>query len=267
MKAQLKRFLKSRLGAWTVAFLVAIPVIHGKKISERGSYARMQQSTVLIRASDGQGTGVVVERVNEQGHTRVFVWTANHVVEKDTEVEIHKAIRAEGHKVGEVVFKAEVIGRDLARDVAVLWVDAPAGYFRAAEFASNRPLQVGAPLTHVGNAHGDAFEDSVSTGILSQVGLHPTDWPWVLTDQGAFAATFGCSGGPVFSQDSHKIVGLLVGGAVGSGYINFVPVRVIEDFANVNALHWALRGNWCPGDDLLRGLVNREVQVKTFSVK
>jgi S1-C subfamily serine protease len=232
----------------------------------------MQEQTVLIRASDGQGSGVVVERHNSKG-TRVFVWTANHVVEKDSEVEIHKAIRTEGHRVGEAIFKAKVIGRDVARDVAVLWVDAPAGYFRAAEFASDEPLKVGTPLTHVGNAHGNAFEDSVSTGILSQIGLHPDGWPWVLTDQGAFAATFGCSGGPVFRQSDREVVGLLVGGVVGSGYINFVPVRIISEFANGNGYSWAVRGSTCPNDPFLNALAFRDSLLtakpdpaKTFSV-
>lgn len=260
----MKKFLKSRLGAWTVALLVTLPVIQGKKLADRVDYARMQKSVVLVQASDGQGSAVIVERTNRQGVTRVFAWTANHVVENDASVTIVKNIRADGKRVGQTEFTAQVIGRDAGRDVALLWVNAPANFFHAAEFAPSAPLAVGTPLTHVGNVQGIAFEDSVSNGILSQVGLKPKDYPWELTDQAALAAYFGSSGGPIFRTHDGDVAGLTCGGIVGSGFMNFVPVRVIEDFANSNALHWAVRGDWCPGDDLLRGLANLQTQ---FSVK
>jgi S1-C subfamily serine protease len=266
VNTRLKKFLKSRLGAWTVALLVTASMVGSRTISTKVDYCRMQQSVVLIQASDGQGSGVVMERVNEQGRTRVFIWTANHVVENDNKVKIVKNIRTEGHRAGQAEFTAVVIGRDKARDVALLWLDAPAKYFRAAEFAPSAPIAVGTPLTHVGNVQGIAFEDSVSNGILSQVGLKPEGWPWEMTDQAALAAYFGSSGGPIFRTHNGDVVGLTCGGVVGSGFMNFVPVRVIEDFANGAVLHWAVRGDWCPGDGLLNGLANREVQVKTFSV-
>jgi S1-C subfamily serine protease len=266
VKELLKRFFKSRLGAWTVAAVAAVTLIQGKKISDRVDYARMQASVVLIQASDGQGSGVVVERTNEHGQARVFIWTANHVVENDNSVTIKKAIRSETRRVGEAVFTAKVIGREAKRDLALLWLDAPAGYFRAAEFAPLAPIEVGTPLTHVGNVLGSSFEDSVSNGILSRNGIRPEGWPWELTDQAALAAFYGSSGGPLFRTGDGDVAGLVVGGVVGSGFMNFVPVRIIENFANENVLHWAVRGDWCPGDGLLQGLATREIQIKSFSV-
>jgi S1-C subfamily serine protease len=259
-----KKFLKSRLGAWIVAALVTLPLVQFKRMHDSNAYCRMQETTVLIQTPSGQGSGVVVERVNEQGRTRVFVWTVNHVVNDVTETKVVKNIRTEGHRAGQAEFTAKVIGRDPKRDLALLWLDAPAGYFRATEFAPSEPIKIGTPLVLVGNVAGKDFEDSVSLGIMSGVGYTPGEW--TLTDQAALAGFLGCSGGPIFQQGSSDVVGLTVATIRGSGFMQFVPVRVIEDFANGAVLHWAVRGNWCPGDDLLRGLNAREVQAKTFSV-
>jgi hypothetical protein len=117
---------------------------------------------------------------------------------------------------------------------------------------------------------GVAFEDSVSIGVLSQIGIKPEDWPWELTDQAALSAYFGSSGGPIFRTDDQAVVGLVVGGIVGSGFMNFVPVRIIEAFATANALHWAVRGDSCPNDIILNLLASKEGGSKkvleTFSV-
>lgn len=234
---------------------------------QANQYETMQKSVVLVKASDGQGSGVVVQRTNDKGKTRVFVWTANHVVESDTEVKIVKNIRFEGHRAGEASFTAKVIGRDAKKDIALLWVDAPANYFRAAEFAEEKPIRVGTSLTHVGNVLGEAFEDSVSAGLMSQIGMNSGgSFPWELTDQYAGEAYFGSSGGPVFRTNDKEVVGIVVGGIVQSGFMQFVPVRVISDFAGRNGYYWAVRGNWCPSDDFLRLFNSREVQIKTFSV-
>lgn len=253
--------MKKHFGKVLVSVLLAFGLaahIVGIKLGEVERYEHMQESVVLIQASGGQGSGVVVERENDKGKTRAFVWTANHVVENDVEVKIVKGIRTEGHRAGQAEFIARVIGRDKDRDVALLWLDAPAGYFRAAEFAEDAPIRVGTPLTHVGNVRGIAFEDSVSIGVMSQIGLKPEGWLWELTDQAALAAYFGSSGGPIFRTSDKAVVGLTVGGVVGSGFMNFVPVRVIEAFANENTLYWGVRGDWCPSDDLLRSLNVRD---------
>jgi S1-C subfamily serine protease len=230
-------------------------------------YEVMQKSVVLVKASVGQGSGVVIERTNDEGKTRVFVWTANHVVENDAEVTIVKNIRFEGHRAGEASFKAKVIGRDAKKDIALLWVDAPGSYFRAAEFAETDPIRVGTPLTHVGNVLGEFFEDSVSVGLMSQIGMNPGgNFPWELTDQYAGEAYFGSSGGPIFRTSDKDVVGIVVGGVVQSGFMQFVPVRVVEIFGEQNGLYWAIRGDWCPRDDFLRALNLKDVQIKTFSV-
>jgi len=244
--------MMKRIFAWIVAGLLVAGSVQYQRLSERDSYARMQESTALVVASDGQGSGVVIER-----GSRVFIWTANHVVDKSSEVVVKRFIRTEGRKVGEISFRARLIARDAERDIALLWVDCPAGFFRAAKFGGGI-LPVGVRLTHVGNVLGAEFDGSVSSGILSQVGVRPDDpaWPWRHpTDQGTFSAFYGGSGGPVFYKD--KVVGILVGGLVGRGYINYVPVREILVFARKNGLSWSVYGSRCPSDDALNELVSR----------
>lgn len=263
----MKRFLLARILAAVLLVMGATSYIVGMKINRAKCYEVMQKSVVLVKASDGQGSGVVIERTNGAGKTRVFIWTANHVVENDAEVTIIKNIRFEGHRAGESSFKAKVIGRDVKRDIALLWVDAPGNYFRAAEFAEADPIRVGTPLTHVGNVLGIAFEDSVSIGLMSQIGMNPGgDFPWELTDQYAGEAYFGSSGGPVFRTSDKEVVGIVVGGIVQSGFMQFVPVRIVEVFAKQNGLYWAVRGDWCPSDERLQAFNLKNIPVKTFSV-
>ena len=242
-----------KIFAYLVAAGLLVGVLRHDRVSERNSYGHMQEQTVLIQASSGTGSGVVIARGN-----RVFVWTANHVVDADSAVVVKQFIRTEGRKVGEVSFRAKLIGRDVERDLALFWLDAPVGYFRAAVFSDDNFLTVGTALAHVGHVMGSEFDGSVSTGVLSQIGVSPEGltWPWKHpTDQGTFSAFYGGSGGPVFHNK--KVVGILVGGLVGRGYINYVPVREISVFARKSGLSWAIYGSRCPSDEVLNELVKR----------
>lgn len=235
--------------------------VQHERVSERNSYARMQEQTVLIVVKDGQGSGIIVERGD-----RVFLWTANHVVGNSPQVMVKQFIRTKGRKVGEVSFIARIMARDVERDLALLWVDCPPGFFRAAKFAEDGVPLVGTKVVHVGNVLGAEFDGSVSTGIISQVGVLPVDpsWPWKRpTDQGTFSAFYGGSGGPVFYHSNSKVAGILVGGLVGRGYINYVPVREILVFARKNGVSWAVYGRSCPKDEALESLVLR---VNAFNV-
>lgn len=225
-------------------------------------YERLQEQTVMV---NGNGTGTVIERGNN-----VFVWTAAHVVDNVTEIQVSKHIRVAGKKAGAVSFKARLLARDAQRDLALFWVDVPKGYFRAAKI-SEQELLIGAPLTHVGNVGVENFDESVSIGILSQKNVQPTvadhpSWPWKLpTDQGTFSAYYGSSGGPVYNEDG-EFVGVLVGGLVGKGYINFVPVREMKVFARKAGVLWAIHNGRSPRDELLEQLADRNVNLITYSV-
>ena len=223
-----------------------------------------QKATVSVKAKTGEGSGVVIRRENRFGQPRLFVWTAAHVVDgaDDYAVVSRQIIRNEGHKVGTLDFKAKLILRsDASVDLALLWLDAPLGYFSGAEFDTGE-LRIGQPLYHVGNFFGETFDDSFSTGVLSQFGAHPgKDWPWgdAFLDQMTTLIVPGSSGGPVFNAENDKLVGIAVGWAGLPGISFFVPLRTIIPFSHQTGFDWAVYGSWCPTDAELRGLALRYV--------
>jgi S1-C subfamily serine protease len=110
-----------------VAFLVGshLPILEKK----HRDYGKEQLATVILRDAEGTGSGAVVRRTNSQGNTRLFIWTAAHVVSASDEVVVETKVRNEYRKVGTVSFKARVIMRAPAEDIALLWLDAPEGFF------------------------------------------------------------------------------------------------------------------------------------------
>lgn len=218
-------------------------------------YELAQAKTVLIKSDIGQGSGVVVKRSSDDGD-RVFVWTANHVVAKANTVLVIRHLRQDGKDAGELVFTARVIARFPDRDCALLWVACPPSSFEEAQWGDTRPLTVGTPIFHVGNFYGEDFEGSVSTGIVSQIGIHPAlvGWPWKVADQCSALAVPGSSGGPVFLDSTEEVVGLIVGGP-SDQISSFVPVREIERAASEGKVLWAVRGKLCPSDSVLESLV------------
>jgi S1-C subfamily serine protease len=217
-------------------------------------YEAAQHKTVLIATSYGQGSGVVVIRKNDLGQKRVFVWTACHVVEGVSTAKVIINIRNETRRVGQTIFNGRVIGFSKEIDCALLWVDAPADYFVGAEFDSSVPLRVGDTLYHCGNFLGVSFDGSISMGVVSQLGIFPPDmkgWPWPVADQMTVSIVPGSSGGPVFNRKNDKVVGLAVGSFPGTDLYIYVPVRALQQVGRVNGTRFAIRGNWCPSDEVL----------------
>jgi S1-C subfamily serine protease len=211
-------------------------------------YQVAQHSTILIESGHGYGSGFVVQRGE-----RLFVWTAAHVVARDNVVKVRQVIRFENHKVGETVFKARVIARDTTADLALLWLDAPPSYFSPVRFhKQNDNLPVGSHVFHVGNFYGPPFDGSVSTGVISQIGVLPSeilDWPWPVVDQTTMTVIPGSSGGPVF-DDSGKIIGVVVG-HVSPGVEFFVPLREMVVFVHRQRADFALNFGDAPRDAVL----------------
>jgi S1-C subfamily serine protease len=228
------------LATGTVAFFRGCVPAVGHTLNQ---YEHAQRKTVLVVAPDGsQGTGVVVKRSG-----KVFVWTACHVVYGNEKVSVKSVIRNGFHKVGESVFVGKVVAYDAGVDVALLWVDAPPEYFEGAEFDSLIPPPVGSAVYHVGNFLGAAFDGSVSTGVVSQIGVNPgAGWPWAVTDQTSASIVPGSSGGPLFNSLNNKIVGIVVGHVPPRPIYVYVPVRVIEVWAEKAGVLWAIRGHSAP---------------------
>jgi S1-C subfamily serine protease len=241
-------------------FLLAIGILaqFAHRTPKTQTYTRSQKSTVLLVAKDGgQGSGVVIRRENALG-SRLFVWTAAHVVSGSPEMEVKQFIRIGTRKAGSVSLGANVIAQSPGGDMALLWLDADADYFPGSHL-STEPAPVGTPVYHVGNFLGADFDDSISTGVISQIGVMPSmfGWPWPVSDQMVGAACPGSSGGPVFRADNNEVLGLVVGapGRGSLGFVCYVPVRAMNAWAEEAGMQWAIRGTRCPDDKTLRELV------------
>lgn len=216
-------------------------------------YERAQSATGLIVApSGGSGSGVVVRRQD-----KLFIWTAAHVVDDCDTVTFRSYVRHSGSRVGHVEFSARVIARNNPLDVALLWLSAPPEYFQSAKFADELPLRVGQSVYHVGNFHGSEFDDSVSIGVISQIGVRPSmpNWPWSeQLDQTTAFVVYGSSGGGIFRHSDNALVGIIVGGpAPGVSDINlFVPVRNIVRWSHSEGLTWAVYGDYAPNEVILK---------------
>jgi S1-C subfamily serine protease len=175
------------------------------------------------------------------------VWTANHVVADDAVVKVVSVIRHNYHRVGETTFSGTVIARSEKLDVALLHVDCPPEYFLSAEFDSVIPPSVGSAVYHAGNFFGADFDNSVSTGVISQHGAAPKEgWRWLVVDQTTSAFVPGSSGGPVFNARNDKVIGIVVAIIPGTSMNFYVPVRALEVWADSAGLTWAVRGDKSP---------------------
>lgn len=243
---------KSHRFVWT-AILVVAGLLFTYLPNQRFNFTTAQLATVMIETEDGYGSGVVVKRVNSSGEVRLFVWTVNHVMGRFHEAEVKLHVRAHGSKVGTSTFHAREIYYDKDDDLALLWLDAPPTFFPSVEFGDLSPLAVGDRVYAVGNAYGSVYDGTVTDGIISQVGIsfmpdHGLEWR--VADQITAGISPGMSGGPVFSAQSGRIVGLAVG-TNGNGINVFIPVRAIEEFVFRHAIDWALYDGECPSDDKL----------------
>lgn len=249
-----------------LAFLVGA---HFPKFDGPSAYEKAQQATVIVQAKNASGSGAVIRRTSPEGNTRLFVWTAAHVVDDADEFSIETRVRNEARKVGNVSFKAKVIMRDVKSDLALLWLDAPDGFFGYVEFDTVAQRSFGHPVFHVGNFLGSSqFDDSVSWGYISQIGVRPdSGWDWTAIDQADMVILPGSSGGPLFSKHSKKVLGIVVAWPRLPGVNFYVPLRQISLSARNARVAWALYGHECPDDLTLDKLVkSSKLPVKNESV-
>jgi hypothetical protein len=243
--------------------LCVSPLTYSKEVNRREVADHLQDISVTIKAEGGyqksEGSGVLVVREIE-GQKVTFVWTAAHVIdilrsvreivdEKGStrklvefkDPKIVKELVEEGRRVGEIKMDAQVIkysDADHGHDLALLMVRAKDYGKEGAEFYldSKEPIiPIGTPLFHVGSLLGQMGANSMTSGIISQVGrIHGK----VAFDQTTVTAFPGSSGGGVYLQDG-RYVGMLVRGA-GENFNLMVPVRRMKLWAEENSVLWAL---------------------------
>ena len=235
----------------------------------------MQNISVTVRTQFGSGSGVLITRKlklnkdSDECTTVNFCWTAAHVcdnlrstrkiVDSDgnqkTVVEFKDAyivqeIIQDGRSVGEYKMAARIIKYSHAEDGEDLcllmlrkrnFTDVNAKFYLDEE-----PLYPGTKLFHVGSLLGAVGSNSVTFGVLSQVGrvLPIGSKGGVVFNQTSVTAMPGSSGGGVYlTQDSkeHKgqCIGLIVRG-IGESFNFIVPVSRMQRWCSDNNLMWAL---------------------------
>jgi serine protease DegS/serine protease DegQ len=167
------------------------------------------------RRSAGLGSGVIVSADG-------FILTNNHVIEAADEIEV--ALN-DGRK-----FKARLAGRDPETDLAVLKIDADAG-FPAITFSKQDSLQVGDVVLAIGNPFG--VGQTVTMGIVSALGRSHlginTFENYIQTDA---AINPGNSGGALVDS-AGNLVGINTaiysrsGGSLGIGFA--IPVSLARN--------------------------------------
>ena len=231
----------------------------------------LQDISVTIKTERGSGSGVIFSREikSDNGKKNVnFVWTAAHVLEgirsvrsildiegktlKKSEfkdVQVVKKLIEDGTTVGELSMDAVVVKYSDAtdgEDLALLmikkfnFVDVSAKFYKDNKDSG---LPLGTQLYHVGSLLGESGANSMTTGIMSQVGrmLALNSSTKVLFDQTTVTAFPGSSGGGVFLTNG-EYIGMLVRGA-GETFNLIVPIRRINKWAKSENILWALDPN------------------------
>lgn len=228
----------------------------------------LQDVSVTIKAGRSEGSGVLITRDikpkkdSEETVKVNLVVTCAHVVDglrstrtviedgksktlvEFKDAQIVKELVEKGRKVGELKMDAKVIlysDAEEGEDLAVLLVRKRGFVDANTEFdLSGEPVKIGTQLFHVGSLLGQSGANSMTTGIMSQVGrvLDLGSGGGTVFDQTTVTAFPGSSGGGVFKTDG-KYIGMLVRGA-GETFNLTVPVRRMQDWVEKREVEWIL---------------------------
>jgi S1-C subfamily serine protease len=254
-----KLLLVVALSAFSINISTGAP--SAKQVREVADH--LQDVSVTIKSnsnrSSSEGSGAMIIREID-GKKVTFVWTAAHVVDNLRNVRsviekgsprkivefddasIVKELVEKGRRVGEMKMDAKVIkysNADDGHDLALLMVRATDYAKEGVEFnlsdANDGIVPIGTSLFHVGSLLGQMGANSMTTGIISQVGRTLDKYEY---DQTTVTAFPGSSGGGVYLQNG-KYVGMIVRGA-GEGFNLMVPVRRMIRWTEKNNILWAI---------------------------
>lgn len=215
----------------------------------------LQDISVTIKAGTSEGSGVVKTR-DVEGKSVNFVWTAAHVVDGLRQTEevvdpktgtkrikvtfsdaaVVKELVEGGRRVGELKMDAFVIRYSKDEDLALLRIRKLDFVKPSVTFYLDESIPpIGADLYHVGSLLGQTGSNSLTSGIVSQIGrtIEKSEY-----DQSTCVAFPGSSGGGVYLRDG-RYVGMLVRGA-GEGFNLLVPVRRMVKWAKSAGVSWAI---------------------------
>lgn len=203
-----------RLYCLFLSFSIALTPMAGADAGRVFEQAR--HSVVVVRASDGQGSGVVVG----EG----LVITNCHVVGNEVVVKIERATDAQGTKP--YIIEAHVVARDDDNDLCLLLTgdltQPPAA--KIAKLGAAKSLKIGEEVYAIGAP--EELVLSLSRGIVTQLrGVNiKGKAPIVQTDA---TIGFGSSGGGLFNKNG-ELIGIPSFGPEDN--INFaMPVEMVSD--------------------------------------
>jgi len=228
----------------------------------------LQDISVTIKSGSNEGSGVLITRklVAKEGDKEKinvnFVVTCAHVVDnlrstrqiiengrpktivEFKDAQIVKELVESGRKVGELKMDAQVImysDAEEGEDLAILIVRKRGFVTANTEFClESHTVEIGTNLFHVGSLLGQSGANSMTAGIMSQVGrvLDLGSGGGTVFDQTTVTAFPGSSGGGVFLTNGNY-VGMLVRGA-GETFNLIVPVRRMQSWAKARGAEWVL---------------------------
>jgi S1-C subfamily serine protease len=174
---------------------------------------------MLPSHDEGAGSGSVLDK---RGH----ILTNNHVVE-DAEVIL---VTLPG---GQQPYQAEVVGKDLSSDIAVLKIEAPPHELHPIALGTSDNLKVGQRVYTLGNPFG--FDGTLTTGIISNLNRtlpsrqRGREMKSIIQTDAAMNP--GNSGGPLLDTSGRMIgMNVAIAGTVGqsSGLGFAIPVNRIR---------------------------------------
>ncbi|BDU74699.1 S1C family serine protease [Mesoterricola silvestris] len=220
------------------------PALTPAERARADAFKRARNSVVFIRSitrgwyESTQGDQIAIPPASGTG----FVWdnlghvvTNHHVITFEnlnldtprSEAEDLQVTLADGR-----VFKAVVIGRNLAQDIAVLHVFAPLDALKPLPIGSAKDLIVGQDVLAIGNPFG--LDHTLTSGIVSGLGRPiVTSFQTHISDaiQTDAAINPGNSGGPLLDR-AGRLVGMntaitsTTGGSSGVGFA--IPVETLN---------------------------------------
>lgn len=220
----------------------------------------LQNISVTIVASGAEGSGVIVTRKIDNEDVSL-IWTAAHVIKnlrstrsvidpktgtsktvvEFKDPEILREIVSNGRRVGEIRMLTRVFkysDADTGQDLAILIVRKTGYNQSSANFYLDKEIPpIGTKLFHVGSLLGTSGANSMTAGIVSQIGRIIPESKFEL-DQTSVTAFPGSSGGGVYLEDG-RYMGMLVRGA-GEQFNMIVPVRRMISWAKDNNILWIL---------------------------
>ena len=192
-------------------------------------YDEMLYPTVRIESESGIGSGVIINRRDAETAENIYILSAAHVVGNQSVVTVTIYTPLTPLNRGELSLSASVVITDTIKDLALLKILCVSAVHTAKLAKKNYVPYLFTPVYAVGCSLG--LDPRPSFGHLCALGELGGEW------EISAPILPGNSGGPVFSADTHELIGIVVWVKVYRGQLvttmaGIVPVTEIYKFLN-----------------------------------